>query len=172
MRGVPKLFRELEGDGVKLRPLSEDDLEKTRHWRNLQRIRKWFRDSSRVTPEQHADFWKVYCERNSAQTDFTFVIYAQHLQRIVGQVAICNYNRDLGIAELVRCMIGDGEAVGCGVMKAAIERLVKWCRDELNLLRLHLFVKIDNSRAIGLYESLGFSECSRKEDGIYMEKLL
>ena len=58
------------------------------------------------------------------------------------------------------------EAAGTGVGRALLERLIADADRADGLAQLHLTVLATNTRAIGLYASLGFVECAREPGAV------
>ncbi|WP_437292037.1 N-acetyltransferase family protein [Sorangium sp. So ce406] len=75
------------------------------------------------------------------------------------------------------------EAQGLGVGRALLERLLEWARahrdaDGGRVLRVELYVRADNARAIALYRSVGFAHEGtrrgfvRADDGAFVDDLI
>ena len=68
------------------------------------------------------------------------------------------------------------EARGKGIARALIEELIRLLNENSGLEQLHLTVESTNERAIGLYESLGFTQYALEQralkvDGNYYDEL-
>ncbi len=154
---------------VRLRLLEEGDLPMTLAWRNQAHIRKWFFDSSVVTPEQHRAWWGRYLQKDD---DFVFVIEeTETLKRPVGQVAVYNIDWAVGGAEFGRLMIGDCLARGMGLACLATKRLIAEADGPWGLHRLYLTAREGNEAAIGLYRSCGFVESRHEGGAVRMSRL-
>lgn len=73
--------------------------------------------------------------------------------------------------------IGDADLRRQGLGKLAVEALMVFGFDDLNLRRIHLRVTADNAAAIALYQSVGFVEEGRLRghyyrDGHYIDVLV
>lgn len=158
----------LEGGGVRLRPLQETDLPLTMAWRNRDDIRKWFLDSSPLTPERHQAWYEQYAGRDD---DYVFLIEeALTPGRPVGQVALYHIDWQAGCAEFGRLMIGERAALGRGLAHAATELLVNYALDGLGLSEVHLQVLADNAPALAIYKACGFQPVDSSTKAVLMIK--
>lgn len=64
--------------------------------------------------------------------------------------------------------IGEKKYWGTGVARKASELIIRYGFDVLNLKAINLEVRLNNLRAIKLYERLGFKKVSKDEEYIYM----
>jgi diamine N-acetyltransferase len=159
---------------VRLRVLTEDDLAMTLAWRNRDEVRQWFLMSDVLTMEQHRAWFAKHQESSNA---FMFIVEDVATQRAVGQVSVYAIDRDIGEAEVGRFIAAPNES-GKGFIRAAIQKLIEFAFVELNLKRVFLEVVADNTRAIRLYESLGFvvipadreTTCGKTRPVVFMEK--
>jgi RimJ/RimL family protein N-acetyltransferase len=162
-----RAFPVLDAGGVRLRLLEESDLELTRAWRNQDHIRKWFLNSEPITAEQHRAWYGKYRERDD---DFVFMIEEGAQRRRVGQVSLYRIEWDAGRAEFGRLMIGERDAAGKGLAKAATGLLVGHALDALGLEEIHLEVLTDNAAAVAIYGACGFETAERRGDVLVMRK--
>ena len=137
---------------VHLRLLTEDDLEMTLAWRNRDEVRRCFKHSDLVTLENHRAWFRQHQLVDDA---LMFIVENNETREPVGQVSIYAIDREIGEAEVGRFIAAPG-ASGKGFIRDAIEALVAFAFGELQLQRVFLEVFTDNTRAIRLYESLGF----------------
>jgi RimJ/RimL family protein N-acetyltransferase len=150
-RGFPTLVSE----DVQLRLLQENDLPLTLAWRNHDHIRKWFLTSDIIDPERHRAWFDQYQERDD---DFVFIIEDRRAGgRAVGQVALYHIDWAAGRAEFGRLLIGEADAAGRGLAKAATRLLVSAAFDRLALREVYLEVLADNRAARAIYERCGFT---------------
>lgn len=140
---------------VRLRPLTEADLELTLKWRNQEHIRKWFFTSDILSEEQHRRWFKQYAQRDD---DFVFVIEFMDEAGFhpVGQVALYHIDWETKRAEYGRIMIGEGSARGKGVGRAATGLILQIGFETLNLQEIYLEVFAENAPARKIYEDCGF----------------
>jgi len=107
---------------------------------------------------------------------YTFAIRLRENDRLIGNISLMNIdakNRSatLGIA------IADPTARGQGYGREAMEQILRFGFDELNLHRIQLWVYAYNERAIRMYRSVGFQVEGRARetlfrDGRYHDSLL
>jgi len=156
----------IEGERLRLRPLTIADLPMTLSWRNQDAIRRCFFHSEITGPEQHRAWFESYQEKDN---DFVFVIAEKLvLQKPVGQISLYNIDWERKRAEFGRLMIGDPEARGLGLAKEATRIVVKFAEIELGLREIYLQVYADNLPAIAVYRECGFSVTEVKEDVLHM----
>jgi UDP-4-amino-4,6-dideoxy-N-acetyl-beta-L-altrosamine N-acetyltransferase len=142
---------------ITLVELARERLPLTLAWRNRPDIARCF-FSGAVNPEQHAQWFNNY-ERDSS--DHTFII--QWRGRPVGMAAVYHIDPGQRRAEFGRLVIGDQEARGRGVARAACAQLAARAFAEFEVDTLFLEVFADNAPAIRLYEALGFMRTGTDE---------
>jgi diamine N-acetyltransferase len=138
---------------VTLRLLTHDDLAMTLAWRNRDEVRRWFKHSDVLTLAEHQAWFDAHQLGDDA---LMFIVQRTETEEPVGQVSIYRIDREVGEAEVGR-FIAAPDATGKGLMRAGIQKLITFAFSELNLRRIYLEVYADNTRAIRLYESVGFS---------------
>jgi len=151
-------------DGIWLRPLGEADLEMTLAWRNREGVRQRFATTDLIAPEAHRAWFARYLGKAD---DLVFIASDSAGGPPLGQVAIYDIDAAAGQAEIGRFVVAPGYE-GQGKMRKALQALVRFAREQLELGKLVLSVREDNHRAVRLYESLGFLERSREGGMIFM----
>jgi diamine N-acetyltransferase len=158
----------LNGSGITLCLLREQDLPLTLSWRNRDDIRFNFKTTGIITREKHDAWWKNYQANN---LDFVFIIQETiNLQKPVGQISIYNIDLHKEEAEFGRLLIGEKEARGKGLAKEAARLLITWAFRSFQLKRIYLEVLKNNENAIGLYRDCGFS-IYREDDRFYFMQI-
>jgi RimJ/RimL family protein N-acetyltransferase len=142
---------EIRAYRVRLRLLTEDDLEMTLAWRNRDDVRRWFKQSDIISMESH----RAWFTQHQLVDDSIMFVVEDINGDAVGQVSIYSIDREAGEAEVGRFIAAPG-ASGKGFIREAINALVEFAFTELALQRVYLEVYADNLRAIRLYDSLGF----------------
>ncbi|MBV9508059.1 MAG: GNAT family N-acetyltransferase [Acidobacteriia bacterium] len=137
---------------VRLRLLSESDLDMTMAWRNRDDVRIWFKNSQVITHDQNRAWYARYSERDD---DFTFIVEAQG--QPVGLAAVYGIDPANATAEVGRFMLA-AKARGRGYFELACRQLLRFCAETLHLKSVFLEVKEENERAIRVYARNGFRE--------------
>jgi len=158
----------LSRGSIRLRLLEEADLPTTLRWRNQDHIRKWFFFSEVITPEQHCAWYEKYRLRDD---DFVFVIEeTEMLRKPVGQVALYNIDWKARRSEFGRLMIGEPDAAGQGLARAATALLVDTGLAQWGLTEIYLDVYVENAAALAIYRACGFRVISEHEGVFTMSK--
>ncbi|MFM7142082.1 MAG: GNAT family N-acetyltransferase [Alphaproteobacteria bacterium] len=163
-------MRELRGDRVRLRPLAEADLPRTRAWRNRDEIRRWFRTSEPIGAAQHAAWWERHRERDD---DFVWIVELSPPPpppRPVGMVSLYGIDEARGEAEFGRLLVGEPDAAGRGLATEATRLVAEFAQGELGLARVHLEVAAGNATAIAVYERCGFVRESGDDAWVVMAR--
>jgi RimJ/RimL family protein N-acetyltransferase len=157
----------LQSNQVRLRLLSEADISMTRLWRNQDHIRKWFFCSDLITPEQQCAWYEQYKDRDD---DFVFIIEDVNAsRRPVGQVALYHIDWNKREAEYGRLMIGEPDATGKGFARTATHLVLQIAFVHLRLELVYLEFIANNSKAFGMYQSVGFHITQTRENVYHME---
>src|SRR5260370_2496650 len=82
---------------VRLRMITEADLDMTMSWRNRDDVRIWFKNSELITAEHHRTWYSRY---SILDDDFVFVVEVQG--RPVGQASVYGINWPDSSAEIGR----------------------------------------------------------------------
>ena len=133
---------------IKLRPLTEEDIEPLRILRNKHRC--FFLDKSEIAEDQQREWYKNYLLKDD---DIMFSISALPTD-FLGAIALYNIDYNTLNAEFGRIVVSDEAPRFTGTY--AIEALLLFARDVLKLLRVSCSVLINNQRAKSIYERLGF----------------
>lgn len=159
---------DLESDVVRLRPLAEADLRLTLAWRNQDHVRRWFFHSDVITPAQHRAWYDSYAQRDD---DFVYIIEEKApVLRPVGQVALYHFDWERKRAEFGRLMIGEADAKGKGLARAATGLLLDEAFNDLGLSEVYLEVLADNVPALAVYEACGFQVTGRHQNVLSMAR--
>ena len=152
----------IEGTRIYLTPLTVFDLTKTLEWRTKDRIKNSFFDED-LSFEKHLNwYYDEYNHPKHDEDDFVFIILDDHTP--VGQIAIYNIDYEKKSAEFGRLMLGEDKYLRKGYATLASKELLKFSFNILGLDHIYLSVKKDNTKAINLYEKLGF-KTNYKADG-------
>ena len=148
-------LKAIPGPCICLRPLNENDLPMTLEWRNQDHIREWFFDSKKIDHDQHIKWFDNYLNKDN---DYVYIIEEKRgaQNSPIGQIALYNLDKENKCAELGRLMIGEHSARGKGLAKAAVNQLIFYAENHLNIRMIHLEVLENNLSAIAVYISCGF----------------
>jgi RimJ/RimL family protein N-acetyltransferase len=148
----------LEGKLVRLRPLDTGDSERCWRWMNDPEVTLYLNQGYPVSRAEQA----AWIEKAALSTppELTLAVDTLLEQRHIGTVSLengdfANRSIELGIA------IGDKEYWSRGYGTDAVQTLLRFAFDEMNLNRVWLDVHEDNSRAIACYRKCGFIEEAR-----------
>lgn len=141
---------------IYLRPLELNDHNRTWKWRNDTDITEQLAGSVfPVSPEREKEWMEevVLSDRNQIR----FGIVLEENDELIGMVNLThidwiNRNAEFSI------LIGEKKQWGKGYGKKAMTEILKFGFNERNLERIYLYVNIDHTPAISLYENLGFQK--------------
>lgn len=164
---MPKpLLTTYEHDSLRLRLLEERDLPLTLKWRNQENIRKWFKFSAVIEPEQHSSWFANYIKNDQ---DVIFIIEeTTQLCRPIGQVSLYNIDLSQKRAEFGRLMIGENDARGKGYALKASKMIINIGFSQLGLEEIYLEVFSENHSAIHIYEEIGFIKTQENQNLVFM----
>lgn len=152
-------------DNLTLRLLEESDLIHTIAWRNHDSHRQWFISTEIIPFDEHIAWFHNY---RKLDTDFIFIIEDIQKNRL-GQLSIYEIDDKNKCAKFGRFLVNPANA-SLGIMKTACGIGMQLASDILQIKKLFLEVKEDNSKAIHIYHSCGFSKKEITSDGlIFME---
>ena len=144
----------LLGDKVRLTGLRKEDVATILKWREDTRfLRLWNSDPLIDRSESSIETW--ISEVGKARDEVTFGLRLADQEELIGLIGLTeiewpNRVADIGIG------IGQPTHWGKGYGTEATHLLVKYAFNELNLYRLQLTVFAYNTRAMALYERMGF----------------
>lgn len=137
---------------VALKPISENELEYLRTWRNDPANTKYLRQIPYITPEMQLKWYESYLAN---EDEMTFAICeTKQLGRVVGSLSL--YDFDKGEAEFGKILIGDCEAHGKSIGLHATVAVLKIAFKALKLTKVRLHVFSDNIPAVKVYAKAGF----------------
>ena len=136
---------------VLLRPLTEEDIEYLREWRNSKQQTAYLSRVDYITPEAQKA-WFIHCM--DSDDNITFAIIDIVRNRFVGSIALYDFKSTQ--AELGRLMVGDPEAHGKHIGRNSVWALSLFAFDQLKLDRVILHVYKDNVPALKIYSQAGY----------------
>lgn len=169
-------FKKLIGDKVYLSPIDKNDYVKYTEWVNDMDVAVGMIFATKLIDEESE---KNTLER-LAKNEFNFAVIANETNEVIGNVGFPNIDYINRTGE-VGIFIGDKNYWGNGYGQQALELLLDFGFNLLNLNNIHLKVYSYNSPAISCYKKIGFKEAGRlreakivagtKYDEIYMDIL-
>lgn len=145
------------GDGVRLRRIERDDLERFVLWINDPEVRAGVSLFLAMSSDEELTWYEAVLERDARERPFSLDVRQGEAWEHVGSCGLFGFDDRTRKAEL-GIMVGDKAYWGQGVGKAAMNALLRLGFQELNLNRIFLRVFEFNGRALGLYRTLGFKE--------------
>ena len=158
-----KYFPKLIGSNLYLSPMCLDDAPIYVKWLNDKTVSENIGLDMKVTTLEGEREW---LKKNL--NDYNFAIVLKDSDKLIGNCSLedmdlIHRNAVLGI------FIGDEEERGKGYGKEAIKLLLEYGFNNLNLNNIMLNVYSFNTRAIKVYESLGFKKCGTRHKSHYFK---
>lgn len=155
----------LEGERTYLKPLDIDDLETFYKWFNNPELRRFLLLNYPITKQQEKEFIE---ELIKDKDSVILSIVVKNDDTLIGNIGlfkidIVHRKAELGIA------LGDFENISKGYGTEAMELMIDYGFNVLNLHRIELIVHDFNTRAIQTYKKVGFIEEGRKREAIYSD---
>ncbi len=152
----------LKAERLRLTALNERDIPSMEEWyNNLDFLRLY--DMTMAFPKSSAQLYEMLNEKRKSNNSYIFAIRTLEEDKFVGVAGFENILWNNGTA-VVFVGLGDEESRGKGYGKEAMQMVLNFGFQELNLHRIQLDVLSYNKPAIALYEKLGF-----KKEGVYRE---
>jgi len=152
----------LNGNKVRLGAINTEDIETFACWYENTDFLRFF-DKIPANPKSREELKQWIKETQTSGKSYSFSIRSIDKDEMVGYIELTNIQWWNGVANL-GIGIGEGKHRGSGYGKEAMELLLDFAFNELNLHRVQLNVFSYNKGAMSLYEKLGF-----KREGIYRE---
>lgn len=131
-------------------PLQHKHLAMTLEWRNKERVRSQFHDSSVLTVDKHLSWFEKY-QYDSRQALWVF----SKNDVPIGQVSL--YNAEGKSVEFGRLIVGNDDMLGKGFGKSATLAALRIAFMEEHFDCVTLSVKNANTPALKVYTGVGFS---------------
>ena len=145
--------------------VERENIEQLRNWRNMPELRKYFREYREISKDAQVKWYeeKVLGDKNQVN----FEIHDNESGKLIGHCGLyyvkwINRTGEFGI------YIGDNDFRGKGYGKEALETLINYGFNNLNLLKIWAEV-FGNNSAIHLYKKLGFKQEGILRKNVYKE---
>ncbi|AKA69786.1 GNAT family N-acetyltransferase [Clostridium scatologenes] len=152
----------LKSERLRLTSLNEKDILSMEQWYNNVDFLRLY-DMTMAFPKSSAQLYEMLNEKRKSNNSYIFAIRTLDEDKFIGVAGFENILWNNGTS-VVFIGLGDEECRGKGYGKEAMQMLLNFGFQELNLHRIQLDVLSYNKAAIKLYESLGF-----KREGVYRE---
>lgn len=156
-------FKKIEGKRVYLSPMCTDDAIKYTKWMNDFDVTDKINSSCNVISLESEKAW---LEKNSGIGNYQFAIVKQENDELIGNCSLHNLDLINGRAT-VGIFIGDKENRGKGYGSEALELLLSYGFNHLNLNNIMLTVYSFNEPAIFCYKKIGFKEIGRRREAYF-----
>jgi RimJ/RimL family protein N-acetyltransferase len=144
----------LFGNNIKLNAINEGDLVFIEDWFNDVKFLRHY-DMLPAIPQTNRDVKKAVEEFTHSNNSYMFAIRTLETNKIVGVIGLFDIMWTNGVATFF-IGIGNQSYVGKGIGREAMELLLDFGFNELNLYRIQLNVIEYNEKAIRAYERIGF----------------
>jgi len=154
------------GKNIMLREYQEDDLDNIMDWINDHEIVQFLSD--RFLYPQSRSQVKEFLEMTMSSDWHGFVISDRETGDYLGQIDFVEVDNKNRFAE-VALVIGDINDTSKGIGTEAMELMMDFGFNNLNLNRIELSCWDYNDRAINLYKKLGFTKEGEKRNNRYYD---
>ncbi|MBQ9071937.1 MAG: GNAT family N-acetyltransferase [Bacilli bacterium] len=158
-------YKKIEGKRVYLSPMCVDDAPKYVKWMNDFEVTDGINGSQRVVTLESETEW---IEKNNKDSNYQFAIVKQENDELIGNCGFNNLDTINGKAT-IGIFIGEEENRNKGYGSEALELLIGYGFDYLNLNNIMLEVFSFNEGAIACYKKIGFKEIGRRREA-YIRK--
>ena len=145
----------MHGDGVRLRPLSQDDVPLLTRWLFDPEVLRWLQLSEDPPELRTEESVRERHDRMQADPSSKVWRIDTDEDRPVGQVELVGINPLQRRAE-VHLLVGEKDVWGRGYGTRAVRRLLEHAFGDLRLRRVSTMADEDNIRVIRLFERCGF----------------
>jgi len=142
------------GERITLREIEGDDLDSIVKWRNDLEILRWLFSYLPLSKTKQRKWYERYVED---ETEQIFVVEVKEETIPIGTVELTNIDYKNQRAEL-GVLIGDKSWRNKKIGGEALNLLIKFAFDEMNIRKIKAIVFEENVPAIRLYKSCGFVE--------------
>ena len=157
-----KYFKKLIGERIYLSPRNAEDTEKFTEWLNdLETTDYIGRSATIITLEEERKYFE-----DSTNKENSFFITTLDEDKLIGTISLENFN-PINRNAVLGIFIGDKEYRSKGYGKEAIELILDFGFNYLNLHEIKLDVMAFNERAIKCYKKCGFKEYGRRHEAYY-----
>lgn len=158
-----KYFKKLIGERIYLSPRNNEDIEKFTEWLNDFGTTDYIGRSAYITTLEGE---KRYFEESSNK-NYNFFIVTLNEDKLIGTVGLENYD-SINRTAVLGIFIGDKDYRSKGYGTEAIQLILDYGFNYLNLNNIKLDLMSFNERALKCYKKCGFKEYGRRRKCKYI----
>jgi len=164
---MSRYFEKIPGERLYLSPLNPDDAELYTKWLNDPEVAVWLYLHAKVI-SLHSE--RKWLENAATGDDYNFSIVARtgDGDRLIGNISLMSI-QPVHRSAVLGIIIGEAEFRSKGYGAEAIQLLLEYGFQTLNLHSILLDVNAENARAIACYKKCGFKECARRREMLFMD---
>ena len=151
------------GEKITLRAIEKRDVELLRSWRNHPDMSKYLFSHMPISEIQQAGWY----ERTASDERNQIFMVDDPTGQTIGYVQLSRIDYKNRSVEIGIHIGPEGQGKGYG--RDAFHTLMRFAFREMNMHRVYLQVSDFNSRAVALYEKMGFREDGRLRDAVFQD---
>lgn len=155
-------YKKIEGERIYLSPMCIEDAPKYVKWMNDFKVTDGINSSAKVITLENEIKW---LEENCKTGNYNFAIVKKENDELIGICSFHDIDKIYGTAT-VGIFIGEEENRNKGYGREALNLLISYGFDYLNLYNIMLNVYSFNKNAINCYKKVGFKEFGRRRNAI------
>lgn len=158
-------YKKIEGERIYLSPMCIDDAPKYVKWLNDFKVTDGLNGSKNLTTLENE---KEYIEKASKEGNFQFAIIKKENNELIGN---CGFNEvdPINRKASIGIFIGEEENRNKGYGSEALNLLISYGFDYLNLNNIMLTVYSFNEIAISCYKKIGFKEIGKRRETYFKQ---
>ncbi|MDK2980717.1 MAG: hypothetical protein PWQ55_1064 [Chloroflexota bacterium] len=158
----------ITGKRVRLRAMSKDDLPMFVGWLNDPEVNRNLTVYAPMSAEQEQQWYQKNLAQPIDEQPLAIEVNIKDQWKIIGNVGFMNINQLSHCAE-IGIVIGEKASWNKGFGTEAMQLMVDYGFNTLNLNRIYLHVYETNPRGIRCYEKVGFQHEGRQRQARYLE---
>lgn len=147
---------------ITIRPLSEEDIELLRIWRNDESNSKYLTKIEKITPSMQKAWYLNYLNNKD---ELIFAIQeTYYIKQLIGSIAL--YNIEERKAELGKFLIGEAKAHKRKLGEKTVIAALDVAFNLMKLEEIYLHVNTNNIAALTVYKNVGFAQKNEINNGV------
>ena len=139
---------------------TDELVEKYATWMNNESLCHWIGNNRYIKQYKEAEDWLT---RECKDWELDFIIVEKEHNEPIG---ICGLTHN-DITSYLYITIGEEQYLNKGLGTEAINLLIKYSFEQLNMHRVELYLNSENIIALNCYTNIGFIECGRQHEADY-----